>query len=269
MELRSSQRYRSPLHRATISRIDGVCCDLSAISSDALPPSRAVANVGGVASSGKLHVACIMDGNGRWANRRGLERTEGHSAGEENLARVVRAAVARDIGWLTVFGFSTENWVRPRAEVRHILGLHEKLFGRVAELNENNVRIRWIGRPFDAPEARTPRYVQRAIRRAITDTAENTGMVLTVAFDYGGRAELMDAVRAARAAHGQVTPEGIQRHLYDPDLPPVDVLVRTSGERRVSNFMLWQSAGAAIHFADAPWPDYSPADLDAAIALVR
>ena len=210
-----------------------------------------------------------MDGNGRWANRRGLERTEGHSAGEENLARVVRAAVARDIGWLTVFGFSTENWVRPRAEVRHILGLHEKLFGRVAELNENNVRIRWIGRPFDAPEARTPRYVQRAIRRAIADTAENTGMVLTVAFDYGGRAELMDAVRAARADDGQVTPEGIQRHLYDPDLPPVDVLVRTSGERRVSNFMLWQSAGAAIHFADAPWPDYSPADLDAAIALVR
>jgi len=210
-----------------------------------------------------------MDGNGRWANRRGLERTEGHSAGEENLARVVRAAVARDIGWLTVFGFSTENWIRPRAEVRHILGLHEKLFGRVAELNENNVRIRWIGRPFDAPEARSPRYVQRAIRRAIADTAENTGMVLTVAFDYGGRAELMDAVRAARADDGQVTPEGIQRHLYDPDLPPVDVLVRTSGERRVSNFMLWQSAGAAIHFADAPWPDYSPADLDAAIALVR
>ena len=210
-----------------------------------------------------------MDGNGRWANRRGLERTEGHSAGEENLARVVRAAVARDIGWLTVFGFSTENWIRPRAEVRHILGLHEKLFGRVAELNENNVRIRWIGRPFDAPEARTPRYVQRAIRRAIADTAENTGMVLTVAFDYGGRAELMDAVRAARADDGQVTPEGIQRHLYDPDLPPVDVLVRTSGERRVSNFMLWQSAGAAIHFADAPWPDYSPTDLDAAIALVR
>ena len=222
-----------------------------------------------MASSGKLHVACIRDGNGRWANRRGLERTEGHSAGEENLARVVRAAVARDIGWLTVFGFSTENWIRPRAEVRHILGLHEKLFGRVAELNENNVRIRWIGRPFDAPEARTPRYVQRAIRRAIADTAENTGMVLTVAFDYGGRAELMDAVRAARADDGQVTPEGIQRHLYDPDLPPVDVLVRTSGERRVSNFMLWQSAGAAIHFADAPWPDYSPADLDAAIALVR
>ena len=94
-----------------------------------------------------------MDGNGRWAARRGLPRTDGHTEGEENLARLVRLAVRRDIGWLTVFGFSTENWIRPRPEVRHILGLHEKLFGRVAELNELNVRIQWIGRPFDSPEA--------------------------------------------------------------------------------------------------------------------
>ena len=105
----------------------------------------------------RLHVACIMDGNGRWAGRRGLPRTEGHTEGEENLARLVRVAVRRDIGWLTVFGFSTENWQRPRPEVRHILGLHEKLFGRVAELNELDVRIQWIGRPFDSPMARTPR----------------------------------------------------------------------------------------------------------------
>ena len=139
-----------------------------------------------------------MDGNGRWAIRRGLPRTEGHTEGEENLARVVRAAVRRDIGWLTVFGFSTENWIRPRAEVRHILGLHHKLFGRVAELNDLNVRIQWIGRPFDTPDARTPRYVQRAIRNAIADTAQNTGMLLTVAFDYGARQELIDAVRRTR-----------------------------------------------------------------------
>ena len=112
-----------------------------------------------------------MDGNGRWAERRGLPRTEGHTEGEENLARLVRVAVTRDIGWLTVFGFSTENWIRPRAEVRHILGLHHKLFGRVDELNELNVRIQWIGRPFDSPDARTPKYVQRAIRKAIADTA--------------------------------------------------------------------------------------------------
>jgi undecaprenyl diphosphate synthase len=210
-----------------------------------------------------------MDGNGRWAAARGLPRTAGHTEGEENLARIVRVAVRRNIGWLTVFGFSTENWVRPRAEVRHILGLHEKLFGRIAELNELDVRVQWIGRPFDSPSARTPRYVQRAIRKAINDTAGNTGMVLTVAFDYGGRAELMSAVRQVRALGGPITPEAIDKHLYLPELPPVDVLVRTSGEQRVSNFLLWQSAGSKIHFSDAAWPDFSADDLDAAISLVR
>jgi len=215
-----------------------------------------------------LHVACIMDGNGRWAARRGLPRTDGHTEGEENLARLVRIAVERNIGYLTVFGFSTENWRRPRPEVRHILGLHEKLFGRVAELNELNVRIQWIGRPFDSREARTPRYVQRAIRKAISDTSGNTGMTLTVAFDYGGRSELVSAVEKARQDPDGVTTESISRHLYLPDLPPVDVLVRTSGERRVSNFLLWQAAGAAIYFTEAPWPDFDAAELDAALDLV-
>jgi undecaprenyl diphosphate synthase len=210
-----------------------------------------------------------MDGNGRWAERRGLQRTAGHTEGEENLARIVRAAVKRDIGWLTVFGFSTENWIRPRSEVRHILGLHERLFGRIAELNELNVRIQWIGRPFDSPGARTPRFVQRAIRKAINDTAGNTGMLLTVAFDYGGRRELLDAVGRARAEGAPITPETITAHLYLPELPAVDVLVRTSGERRVSNFLLWQSAGAAIHFTEATWPDFDEHELDAALALVR
>jgi undecaprenyl diphosphate synthase len=216
-----------------------------------------------------LHVACIMDGNGRWAEQRSLPRTAGHTAGEENLAEIVRASVARGVGWLTVFGFSTENWVRPRAEVRHILGLHERLFGRLEELNENNVRVRWIGRPFDGPEARTPKYVQRAIRRAINDTSSNTGMTLTVAFDYGGRAELMAAVRRLRSDTGTVDASQLSDYLYDPELPDVDVLVRTSGEIRVSNFLLWQAAGAAIHFTDAAWPDFDAADLDRALDLVR
>ncbi len=215
-----------------------------------------------------MHVACIMDGNGRWAGRRGLPRTDGHTEGEENLARLVRVAVTRDIGWLTVFGFSTENWVRPRAEVRHILGLHHRLFGRLDELNELNVRVQWIGRPFDDPQARTPKYIQRAIRRAIADTAQNTGMLLTVAFDYGARQELIDAVRRVRGDGLDVTPAAIAEHLYLPELPPVDVLVRTSGELRVSNFLLWQSAGAAIHFTDTTWPDFDGAELDAALALV-
>jgi undecaprenyl diphosphate synthase len=208
-----------------------------------------------------------MDGNGRWAMRRGLPRTEGHTEGEENLARIVRLAVRRDIGWLTAFGFSTENWIRPRTEVRHILGLHHKLFGRIEELNQLNVRIQWIGRPFDTPDARTPRYVQRAIIKAIADTASNTGMLLTVAFDYGARQELIDAVRRARADAVEITPHAIADRLYLPELPPVDVLVRTSGELRVSNFLLWQSAGAAIHFTGKTWPEFDRAELDAALAL--
>jgi undecaprenyl diphosphate synthase len=215
-----------------------------------------------------VHVACIMDGNGRWARRQGLPRTAGHTEGEENLAALVRVAVTRNVGWLTVFGFSTENWVRPKREVRHILGLHRKLFGRVEELNSLNVRIRWMGRPFDSPDARTPAYVQRAIRKAIADTAANTGMVLTVAFDYGSRAELVHAAEQAVAAGETISEASISRHLYLPDLPPVDVLVRTSGELRVSNFMLWQIAGAHVYFTDRTWPEFDAAELDAALALV-
>jgi undecaprenyl diphosphate synthase len=216
-----------------------------------------------------LHVACIMDGNGRWAQRRGLPRTAGHTAGEEALAAVVRAASKRGVGWLTVFGFSTENWVRPPAEVRHILGLHKKLFGRIEELNENNVRVNWIGRPFDEPGSRTPAFVQRAIRSAIADTAHNTGMVLTVAFDYGSRAELVRAARRAATARGTALgPGDLAAALYDPSLPPVDLLVRTSGETRISNFLLWQIAGARVYFTDRAWPDFDSVELDAGLSLV-
>ena len=210
-----------------------------------------------------------MDGNGRWARQRGLARTAGHTAGEENLAVVVRAAVRLGVDHLTVFGFSTENWVRPRQEVRHILGLHEKLFGRITELDELNVRVRWIGRPFGERSARTPRYVQRAIAKAIRDTGSNTGMTLTVAFDYGSRTEIAHAAEVLRRSGRPITVESIASCLYEPDLPTVDVLVRTSGETRVSNFLLWQSQGAPISFAEAAWPDYSSADLEDAIALAR
>jgi undecaprenyl diphosphate synthase len=210
-----------------------------------------------------------MDGNGRWAKARNLPRTFGHTEGEENLAAVVRAAVKRDVGWLTAFGFSTENWRRPRAEVRHILGLHEKLFGRVAELNELNVRIQWIGRPFDSPGARTPRFVQRAIRKAIEDTSQNTGMTLTIAFDYGSRTELASAARRIIADRVPATAANLQERLYLPGLPGVDVLVRTSGEMRISNFLLWQIAGTTVYFTDKAWPDFDEHELDAALALLR
>jgi len=161
-----------------------------------------------VTSSPPLHVACIMDGNGRWARRKGLPRTDGHTAGEEALAEVVRQAARRSIGWLTVFGFSTENWVRPRTEVRHILSLHRKLFSRTDEMNSNNARTKWIGRPFAEPGARTPVYVQKAIKKAIGDTQSNTGLNVTVAFDYGSRAELVRAAKRAMS-HGPVTPQTI------------------------------------------------------------
>lgn len=218
------------------------------------------------------HVACIMDGNGRWAKRRGLPRTAGHTAGEENLAAVVRIASARGVGHLTVFGFSTENWVRPKAEVRHILSLHKRLFGRVEELNANNVRINWIGRPFDEPGARTPAFVQRAIRQAIADTASNTGMVLTVAFDYGSRAELLRAAQqcASNSSSSEpITTAAVQSRLYSSEMPDVDLLIRTSGESRISNFMLWQIATAKVYFTERSWPDLDAVEFDAALALLR
>jgi len=221
------------------------------------------------------HVACIMDGNGRWAKRRGLPRTAGHTAGEETLAEIVRAAAQRDVAYLTVFGFSTENWVRPPSEVRHILGLHRRLFGRIEELNANNVRINWIGRPFDEPGARTPAPVQKSIRDAINDTKHNTGMVLTVAFDYGSRLEIARAAQRAKTASTSemlapvfIEPDAIAGELYAPELPPVDVLVRTSGETRISNFLLWQAANARVYFTDCSWPDFGATQLDEALALL-
>jgi undecaprenyl diphosphate synthase len=171
-----------------------------------------------------------------------------------------------------VFGFSTENWVRPKAEVRHILSLHKRLFGRVEELNANNVRINWIGRPFDEPGARTPAFVQRAIRQAITDTASNTGMVLTVAFDYGSRAELLRAAQRsiAESDRGEpISPETVQSNLYSPELPDVDLLIRTSGESRISNFLLWQISNAKVYFTERSWPDLDASEIDAAMALIR
>ncbi|HAG67420.1 MAG: hypothetical protein ABR77_00245 [Acidimicrobiia bacterium BACL6 MAG-120322-bin79] len=218
------------------------------------------------------HVACIMDGNGRWAKRRGLPRTAGHTAGEENLAEVVRIASARGVAYLTVFGFSTENWVRPKAEVRHILSLHKRLFGRIEELNANNVRINWIGRPFNEPGARTPAFVQRAIRQAIADTAANTGMVLTVAFDYGSRAELLRAAEQSLSEPNSaisITSDTLQSHLYSPELPDVDLLIRTSGESRISNFLLWQISHAKVYFTERSWPDLDATEIDAALALIR
>jgi undecaprenyl diphosphate synthase len=195
-----------------------------------------------------------------------LPRTEGHTAGEEALADIVRASADRPVGWLTAFGFSTENWVRPRTEVRHILSLHRRLFARTEEMNSRNARTRWIGRPFNEKGSRTPVYVQKAIAKAISDTQDNTGLTVTIAFDYGSRAELVRAAQRAMAA-GPVSASSITQNLYDPTLPHVDVLVRTSGEARISNFLLWQITGARVFFTERTWPDFDKNQLDEALAL--
>ena len=222
-------------------------------------------------SSGLLprHVAVIMDGNGRWAERQGLARTVGHSQGEERLAEIVRAADAIGIGWLTAYGFSTENWRRPRLEVDFILGLHKKIFGRRAEMHENNVKIRWIGRDRVAG-SRIPAVVRREIEKSTRLTADNTGLNFTVAFDYGGRQELVEAAQAiARAQPDAVSTHTVGRYLYAPELPPVDLMIRTSGEARISNFLLWEGVGAQLYVTPTLWPDFGADELERAIAWWR
>jgi undecaprenyl diphosphate synthase len=222
-------------------------------------------------SSARLphHVAVIMDGNGRWAERQGLARTVGHSQGEERLAAIVRAADALGIEWLTAYGFSTENWRRPRLEVDFILGLHKKIFGRRAEMHENNVKIRWIGRDRRAG-SRIPLVVRREIEKSTRLTADNTGLNFTVAFDYGGRQELVEAAQAiARAQPDAVNPHTVSRHLYAPELPPVDLMIRTSGEARISNFLLWEGVGAQLYVTPTLWPDFGADELERAITWWR
>jgi undecaprenyl diphosphate synthase len=211
------------------------------------------------------HVAVIMDGNGRWAERQGLARTEGHSQGEERLAEIVRAADGLGIAWLTAYGFSTENWRRPRLEVDFILGLHKKIFGRRQEMHANNVKIRWIGRDTHAG-SRIPRVVRREIQKSTQLTEANTGLNFTVAFDYGGRQELVEAARdIALDQPKRIDTATVGHHLYEPGLPPVDLMIRTSGEGRISNFLLWEGVGAHLYVTPTLWPDFDARELDAAI----
>jgi undecaprenyl diphosphate synthase len=206
------------------------------------------------------HVAIVMDGNGRWAQRRGLKRTDGHTAGEEALFDTVEGALDIGLEWLTVYAFSTENWRRPIDEVRFLMGFNERLLvARRDELNEKGVRVRFIGRRG----GRVPRRVLRRIEETEALTAGNRRLTLTFAFNYGGRAELVDAVReiARAAAAGELDPDRVDervlhRHLYAPDMPDPDLLVRTSGEHRISNYLLWQLAYSELDFTDVLWPDF-------------
>ena len=202
------------------------------------------------------HIACVMDGNGRWAERRGLARTDGHAAGEEALFDAVEGARLMGVKWLTAWAFSTENWRRPPDEVRFLMGFNESLLSRRRdELHAKNVRVRFIGRR----DWRVPRRVLKRMDETVELTRRNTGMTLTMAFNYGGRAEIVDAVKSmieAGVPAGKVTEKRLRDHLYAPDMPEPDVVVRTSGEYRISNFMLWELAYSELVFTEVLWPDF-------------
>ncbi len=214
------------------------------------------------------HIAVIMDGNGRWAKKRRLPRLAGHRAGTEPVRKCVRTAARIGIEYLTLYTFSLENWSRPRAEVAGLmLFLEEVLRKEILELDENGVRLNAIGRLDLLPAA-----TRAALDRAIDKLASNRGLVLTLALSYGGRAEIVDAARQLcdEVARGQLRAEEIDEErlrarLYDPSIPDPDLLVRTSGELRVSNFMLWQIAYAEIWVTDVLWPDFTEMDLIASI----
>ena len=215
------------------------------------------------------HVAIIMDGNGRWATRRGLPRVAGHRAGVEAVRRTIRATMEAGVGWLTLYAFSSENWRRPAGEVSDLTGLlRHFLRNEVAELDANGVRLRIIG-----DRARFDRDIQAELVVAEQRTAGNTRLNLVIALSYGGRAEIVAAARAAAEAvrAGTLDPASLDEErfgalLSTAGIPDPDVIIRTSGEQRLSNFLLWQSAYAELVFLDVLWPDFGPAHFAEALA---
>ncbi|HEX2038175.1 MAG TPA: polyprenyl diphosphate synthase [Acidimicrobiales bacterium] len=203
-----------------------------------------------------VHVGCVMDGNGRWAQKRGLPRTEGHAAGEEALMDTVEGALELGIKWLTVYAFSTENWKRPVDEVRFLMRFNQSLLARRRdELHDKGVRIRFSGRR----DWRVPKRLLRQMDESIALTSGNRRMTLTIAFNYGGRAEIVDAVRAlveAGTPADRIDEKAIGAQLYHPDAPDPDLVIRTSGEFRISNFLLWELAYSELVFSEVLWPDF-------------
>lgn len=212
-----------------------------------------------------VHIACVMDGNGRWAQKRGLKRTDGHSAGEEALFDTVEGAVDVGVKWLTVYAFSTENWKRPVDEVRFLMDFNESLLvRRVDELDKMGVRVRFTGRR----DWRVPKRLMRRMDESVEQTSGNRRMTLTIAFNYGGRAEVVDAVRQIvrdGVPADKIDEKTIARRLYHPDMPDPDLVIRTSGEFRISNFLLWELAYSELVFTDVLWPDFRRAHLLEAI----
>ncbi|MGH7113346.1 MAG: isoprenyl transferase [Stellaceae bacterium] len=214
------------------------------------------------------HIAIIMDGNGRWAKARGLPRIAGHRRGAEAVRRAIAGACELGVPYLTLFGFSSENWKRPSGEIHDLMGLlRHYLRGEIAELHEHGVRLRVIGQL-----GRLAPDIVRLIEHAEAVTRDNSAVTLTIALSYGGRAEIVAAVRsiAAQVARGSLAVEAVDeeclaRHLLTVDLPDPDLLIRTSGEQRISNFLLWQCAYAELVFTKTLWPDFAKSDLEQAI----
>ena len=216
-----------------------------------------------------VHVAIIMDGNGRWAEARGLPRTLGHRRGADTVKTVVRSATDMGIGYLTLYGFSSENWKRPAAEISDLMGLlRYYLRSEVAYLCEKGVRLRVIG-----DRKRLDSDIVALIGDAEAQTADNRILTLIIALSYSGRAEIVDAARrlAGEVAAGRLRPEDIDEHaicqsLQTADIPDPDLLIRTSGEKRISNFLLWQSAYTEFVFLDTLWPDFSRDDFERSVS---
>lgn len=210
------------------------------------------------------HLAIIMDGNGRWATRRGLSRSDGHRAGAENIRRVVDAARKFGIKYLTVYAFSTENWKRPAAEVAYLMGLVGEFCSKMLpEMLENNVRLRTVGRTADLP---LPARI--ALSKAIEATKDNTGFTLNIALSYGGRAEIVDAVNRLLDTHPagkKVTEAEFQSCLYAPDIPDPELMIRAGGEFRLSNFLLWELSYSELYVTDTLWPDFDADTLRKAL----
>jgi undecaprenyl diphosphate synthase len=203
------------------------------------------------------YVAIITDGNGRWARRRGLDVAEGHRAGADNVKARLRDAAELGIRELTVYSFSTENWSRPPAEIAALMGMFsERIIGETPELDAEGVRMRFLGRR----EGVDPELLGQ-MRWAEETTADNERITLFVAFNYGGRAEIVDAARTFTGGDE----DDFRAHLYAPEMHDPDLIIRTSGEQRLSNYLLWQSAYSELHFTEVLWPDFSREDLEAAL----
>jgi undecaprenyl diphosphate synthase len=210
------------------------------------------------------HIAIIMDGNGRWAERRGLSRLEGHRAGAENLRTVLEYLSEYQIKYVTIYTFSTENWNRPEDEVKGLFRLSAEAIEKdLPHFHKRGVRFRHLGRLQGLPKG-----LQRAINRAIDLTQNNTGMTVSLAFNYGGRAEILDAVRriiAEGIPEEKLNEKLFNSYLYTADLPDVDLLIRTADELRLSNFLIWQAAYAEYYFTKVLWPDFDKEEIDKAL----